>query len=49
MLRAMMQALSDDGCVAYIFAFQRSAEILSASLIVWRDLARIVTEYLFEM
>lgn len=45
----MTQALSDDGCVAHIFPFQRSPEILSASLIVWRDLERIVTEYLFEL
>lgn len=30
-LRAMMQALGDSGCVTYIFPFQRSPEILGVS------------------
>lgn len=44
----MVRALSESGCVSYIFPFQRSPEILDVSLIVWSDLARAVTEYLFE-
>lgn len=48
-LRAMMQALGDFERVNRIFPFQRSPEILGVSLIVRRDLARGVTESLFEM
>lgn len=45
-LRTMMQALSDDGRVAHVFPFQRSPEILGASLTVWRDLARTITVFI---
>jgi len=48
-LRAMMQALGDSGCVVHFFLFQRSPEMLRVSLTAWRYLARDVTECLFEM